>query len=265
MFRITICAVMTSIVAFTSSTDARAWGPEGHCVVARIAQNNLTKAASRNVAALLLADGSTDMASVASWSDQPDVKAPSDRPMHTVRIEMDTSGYDAARDCSAERPCIVEAIHEAENSLEDPGAPLDYRIVALKDLIHFLGDIHQPLHTAKNIGRQKVILNGRKSMLHQVWDTRIIAEQQLSCRKLAALIEKGDSVHPDVDGTPEDWAIEGRDIAMTEIYSETAPRGKSAAPTTLADDYAGRHWPTVKIRLKQAGLRLAAVLNRIYE
>ncbi|SMF57828.1 S1/P1 Nuclease [Xaviernesmea oryzae] len=265
MVRMRIGVVVTLIAVLLVSTDAMAWGKKGHCIVARIAEDHLAKATVRRVGALLGADGSKDMASVASWADRPDVKRAPGRPMHTVRIAMDASGYEVARDCRWKRPCIVEAINHAEETLRNQGATLGRQIVALKDLIHFLGDIHQPLHTARNIGRQQVFLNGHKTMLHQVWDTRIIADQRLSCPKLAALLESDRSLQPSTGGAPEDWAVEGRDIAMREIFAETAPRGKSAAPTTLTDDYAGRHWPTVKNRLKQAGLRLAAALNRIYQ
>ncbi len=248
----------------TISTDAFAWGKVGHRAVAEIAQDNLTKNAAAQVSALLASDGAKDMASVAVWSDEPENKTPPGRPMHTVRMDPDGSPYDPSRDCNFDRPCVVKAIEQAEATLSDPASPLDQRIVALKDLIHFVGDIHQPLHTAKNIGRQRVILNGRQLMLHQVWDTSIIAAQNLSYRKLARLLEDDRALQPKTGGSARDWAAEGRDIAMKEIYSETPAAGKSSPSTVLADDYTNRHWKTVETRLKQAGLRLAEVLNRIY-
>ncbi len=253
-----------ALVVLLATNEASAWGPKGHCVVARLAQDRLTGVAASRVAALLAADGSTDMASVASWADRPDVKLAPGRPLHTVRMALVSSGYDEARDCPSEKPCVIKAIQNAENTLTDPGATLNQQIVAIKDLIHFVGDIHQPLHTSKIVGLQQVVMDGKTSTLHEVWDIGIIAHQERTCRQLVTLIENSPDPAPIDQKTPEDWAVEGRDIAIREIFSETEPASKTAPATILADDYALRHWPTVESRLKQAGVRLAGVLNSIF-
>lgn len=245
-----------------SAGDAAAWGRKGHGVVAQIAQDHLTPHAADRVAALLRIDGAKDMASVASWADQPEVKKQPGRPMHTVRMTMDDAGYDASIDCPENR-CVVAAINRAKAILSASNLPGEQQVVALKDLIHFIGDVHQPLHAVANIGGQKVGFHGKPTTLHAVWDKGMIADQKLSYRKLARRLAKTRDL-TGAEGTPEQWAVESRDIAMTEIYSETPARSKRAAQIDLPDDYSARHWPTVERRLQQAGLRLAATLNQIY-
>lgn len=246
----------------TVADNAFAWGRQGHAVVAQIAENNLTPEARRGVFELLEADGAKNMASVASWADIPEIKKSPDQSMHTVRMSMDTAPYSDVEDCV--KYCVIKGLRTAEEVLLNPSASQADRIVALKEMIHFVGDIHQPLHTIKNIGGQPVIFDGRETTLHHVWDTLIIRDQSISYGTFAKQLQTNDAVQPDLSGGPEQWAVEGRDIAMTEIYSEVPPLHKNSPPVTLPADYAARHWPTVEARLKQAGLRLAASLNRIF-
>ncbi len=254
-----VAAVFVSL----GPSSASAWGRKGHAVVAQIAEDNLTEEAYRHVRALLDADGSKDMASVASWADQKDVKRLPTSPMHTVRMTMDNAPYDEHIDCPDGR-CVVDAIKRDEQILADQTATLDQQIWALKELIHFVGDVHQPLHTVSNIGGQPVKLNGEKTKLHTVWDEFIVESRHMSYRSLARTLESG-IIGLRADGGPEDWAVEGRNIAVNEIYFEVAPAGKHSIAVELPSDYCDRHWPTVKARLQQAGLRLAGILNRVYE
>ncbi|RYG94301.1 MAG: hypothetical protein EON58_16560, partial [Alphaproteobacteria bacterium] len=243
----------------TVTDDAFAWGRKGHAVIARIAEENLTPDVHRRVLYLLRIDGAKDMASVASWADTQAAKNLPDRPMHTVRMSMNSAPYSEAADCI--KKCVIKGLEQAEAVLADPASSEADQVIALKDVIHFIGDIHQPLHAVENIGGQPVILGGKPSTLHEVWDTLIIRSQETSVRKLAKRLDQTSMLRSDSSGGPPQWAEESRDIAMTQIYSEVPPSTKRSAPTVLNDDYAARHWPIVETRLKQAGLRLAATLN----
>lgn len=249
-----MCAVPTMAVA---------WGKKGHAVVATIAEAHLSPTARSRVQAILRVDDADKMAAVASWADEPAVKEMPGRYMHTVRMSMDTRPYIETLDCSTR--CAISGIRDATKVLSTPSSPMSDQIIALKDLIHLIGDIHQPLHTVTNIGGQAVILNGEETTLHTVWDTLIIRVQGQSVKELAKSLDADSRIQPLTSGGPEQWAVEGRDLAMAEIYSEITPARKSAPAEMLPNDYAARHWPTVATRLKQAGLRLSATLNSIYD
>ena len=124
------------------------------------------------------------------------------------------------------------------------------------------GDMHQPLHVGNGTDRGgndvKVIYRGQLSNIHRVWDTNMIESQNLSFTEwtnwLATKITEQDlqdwsSLDPFV------WAKESQDIRMT-IYPEKEQLGWA---------YQHQHLPTVKLRLKQAGVRLAFYLNEIFK
>lgn len=251
------------LLTFVSApTGALAWGKKGHATIAAIAEARLSPAARSQVQRILAADETDSMVSVASWADEPAVKDRPGRPMHTVRMSMDAKPYSDELDCKMR--CAIKGINDAILVLSTPSSSLDDQIVALKDLIHLVGDIHQPLHTVSNIGGQSVIFKGEVTTLHTVWDNLIIRSQGKSTKQLAKYLSLDLGLAATEPGHPAQWAVEGRDIAMAEIYSEIVPTRKSAPATMLSDDYAERKWPIVEMRLQQAGVRLAATLESIY-
>lgn len=252
--------VLFSIVSVP--TGAMAWGKKGHATIAAIAEARLSPAARSQIQRILAADETDSMASVASWADEPAVKDRPDRPMHTVRMSMDAQPYSDELDCKMR--CAVKGINDAIMVLSNSTSSLESQIVALKDLIHLVGDIHQPLHTVSNIGGQSVIFKGESTTLHTVWDNLIIRSQGKSTKQLAKSLSIDLDLAKIEPSSPAHWAVEGRDIAMAEIYSEIVPTRKSAPATILSDDYAERKWPIVEMRLQQAGVRLAATLDAIY-
>src|ERR1700688_2457899 len=84
------------IVAILSSTQAFAWGPEGHRIVADIARNHLGVAAKHNLEALL---GNDDLASISTWADEVRPQRPETYGWHFVDIQADAAGFSEERDC----------------------------------------------------------------------------------------------------------------------------------------------------------------------
>lgn len=84
-------------------------------------------------------------------------------------------GIDYERDCKKEG-CVVSALHNYTTRLLDAGLRPSERVMAAKFVVHFVGDIHQPLHTedvAKGGNGIHVLFDGREFNLHHVWDTSI--------------------------------------------------------------------------------------------
>ena len=151
--------------------------------------------------------------------------------------------------------CAVKAIDYYAARLSDRNLSDQEREVALKFVVHLVGDLHQPLHSSYKVGNfTPVIFMGKRRTLHWVWDVSILQAQNLP---LDALIEEIMQARVQDGGTVLQWALEGRNIARDEIFPNL---GKQDV-RVLSPDYAAHYWPTIKTRLKLAGVRLARLLN----
>ena len=131
---------------------ALAWGPEGHSIIAEIAQRRLSPTAAQLVEKLLGRGHS--LASVASWADDARSERPETTNWHFVDVPIAVTQYDPARDCkkSDKGDCIVEELERLRKELRC--GPDANKADALKFVVHFIGDIHQPLHTVNGKGGQ---------------------------------------------------------------------------------------------------------------
>src|SRR5579863_163076 len=135
------------IAAWCGSLPALAWGPEGHDLVARIAEAQLTPTAREQVAAIL--GPNATMASISSWADQVRRQRSATAPWHYVDIPINKPHYDRTRDCAKDN-CVVQQIEVEKAALRSPSTSETDRREALMFLIHFIGDMHQPLHSSDN-------------------------------------------------------------------------------------------------------------------
>jgi hypothetical protein len=243
-----------------AALPALAWGPEGHVLVARIADAQLTAAARARVAAIL-GPGDT-MASVSSWADQVRRNRPQTAPWHYVDIPIDKPGLDMARDCPSGN-CVIAAIAAMRAKLHDAALPADQRREALMFLIHFIGDLHQPLHSSDNHDKGgnevPIVFHGQPGNLHGLWDSGLLArmghEDDLFARLSAAAARRRAKF---AAGTPEAWAEQAHRIAQRMVYARL-PHG---SPVGITADYERRADAVVELQIERAGARLAAVLNR---
>src|SRR5215468_4898710 len=183
----TLAAVTALLAALTFPATALAWGDRGHTIVAHLATRMLAPDTSQEVAELL-AQGET-LESVASWADglRGSRTAPGIRPetvlWHFVDIPLGKV-YDAARDCpdTPNGSCVISAVVIFQDVLAKrrPGYYTNSRYEALKFMVHFVGDLHQPLHCVDdNAGgnfKKIVWFDDRLENLHAVWDEEILAE-----------------------------------------------------------------------------------------
>lgn len=271
----------TLIVIVLSSIDLlHAWGAQGHRLVGLIAADRLTPIAKQNVAWLL--DGQS-LADVASWADSITGDQGQTATWHYLNIPPDASGYDRDRDCPTQpgvqlgsrgdrwRDCVVDRIAYWEERLGNAKLDRADRATALKFVVHFIGDLHQPFH-ALGVGHGgndvKVRVFGQSDCsndparpspcnLHSVWDSRLIARRNLDERQYVEALQKiitDKRFGAQPAGTPEQWTNESFKLAKEALVTND---------TNIDEAYFRRHIPVIEDRMALAGVRLAADLNRI--
>ncbi|HEY6515570.1 MAG TPA: S1/P1 nuclease [Steroidobacteraceae bacterium] len=255
-------------VSLLGSSTAWAWGREGHRIVALIAADRLTPAARAQVADILGADARNAMEGTSIWADEIRDQRPETGRWHYVDIEISAKGYDAARDCPG-GDCVVAQILKDERLVADSRLATPARAEALRFLIHFVGDLHQPLHCADHHDRGgnsvQVKLGGEEKNLHSVWDTAIVSG--LGDDPVAVAADLDSQITPREAeawrrGGPVDWANESFAIAKHDIYGPLRGAHAEDGAIQLPDDYVLRERPVVAEQLEKAGVRLAMVLNR---
>ena len=144
-----VIAIGAALLLLAATTgNALAWGDEGHRIAAEIAEQYLEPATARQVRELLAIQNATTLAQVSTWADQIRPQRRYTAPWHFVDIPIHPppgtpAAYDAARDCPR-GDCVVAAIDRFAAVLRDKAAPARDRLEALKFVVHFVGDIHQP-------------------------------------------------------------------------------------------------------------------------
>lgn len=248
-----------SAAIFTLPQPALAWDATGHMTVANVAQLNLNPAVLTELRGLLALESQIHLSKIASWAD---TQRDAGDPIHTTRIPINGSTAPAHACPGTTALCADEAITHYGAILANRSNTAAVRLEALKYIVHLVGDLHQPLHGSDPIGYNYVSSGGTVKMIHAVWDIDIIAVHGVASAALAQeLLNNGISVT--TGGTPRDWAAESSDMARDHIY-DTLPACWSGCPTTppvLPANYNTVKYPLVAQRLKQAGLRLADLLN----
>jgi hypothetical protein len=278
-----------SCVALLVATPAPAfaWGFEGHEVIAAIARSYLTPDVKAKADAILATDTADtltapDMVSRSTWADAYRNQNRNTAAWHFVDIELDHPDLDAA--CfnhpslngapASQGPasdCVVDKIDEFAAELKDPATTSGERALALKFLLHFVGDVHQPLHAADNHDRGgncvQVSLGGVRTVnLHSFWDTVVINDLGSDPNAVAAALEA--KITPSDErawrmGRPSQWAMESYQVARKVAYAlPTTPGcGTGAAPIALPETYEKAADRAAAVQLEKAGVRLAWVLN----
>lgn len=274
---LTACAA-TFVLAFTSMPPASAWGAIGHRVLARIAWAQMTPTARDRASALLDGGGMDAFVSVATWADDVRNDRPETYNWHFVNIPVGEGKYDAARHCvpSDRGDCVIGAIARLRETLADQSKPAAARAEALKFLIHFVGDMHQPLHTIdnKDRGGNDVRVealrgaDGRATNLHAAWDTGMInlsTETEVARAERLLIDLASNPVKTDLDVVK--WAEGNHDIATKVVYRYLgfSPAGPPAEPVALDESYRKSALTTIDRQLQIGGVRLAALLNALLD
>ena len=277
--------------ALMATPTAFAWSHLGHWLVGELAQPLLTPAAQQQVAALLQGEAVPTLAGVASWADglrgSDSDLARKTAKWHYVDLDPERCDYQPPRDCPGGN-CVIAAIDAQRQILADTAQPPEARRDALKFLVHFVGDVHQPLHAGagpmaeggddaggnkyqvslrtavapEGRGARKQVAGGPiPTNLHTVWDYYELESAILSPEKYAAQLRQGGlaPVAPAALGSAADWAVEScQGINAQGLY----PRGDDGEwQHKIGGAYLDARRPYAEARVRLAAERLAAVLN----
>jgi hypothetical protein len=257
-------AVLAGLALLAAPVPAPAWGAKGHRVVALLAERDLRPEARAQVQALLAGEPEPTLAGVSNWADElrdgDDPRGRATAALHYLNFPRGDCMYVPARDCPDGR-CLVAAINRQFLVLSDAARPVAERREALKFLVHFVGDAHQPLHAghADDLGgnRHQLQVAGEGSNLHAVWDRVLPAHRGHAPAAYASWLSAQSPLPPDPtrrsDRPAVDWVQEScRLVQAPGFYPKT---GK------LAPAYLDTQLPVAEQRLRQAGRRLADMLN----
>lgn len=260
-----------------------AWGLRGHRIVARIAENHLAPEAKKMVETLLSGES---LARIANDADhlRSDTAWSCAAVLHYASVE-DGSSYAA----SVKNPQgdIVQALVYFENLLRSKDTTDEKRALALKWIVHLIGDLHQPLHIGRSCDRGGNMVElfwfDKKSNLHKVWDSDLINAEELSYTEYADFLDRGQYPATEIIvGSYADWADEA--IAVRNaLYTCYGKDGCCAAGKSCRDaesvfgacgkpegflprlgyTYAEKNRALWERQLYRAGMRLASVLNSV--
>lgn len=263
--------LLTTLAALLTLACLGAWGRDGHAIIAEIAWRDMTPAAQARAKEILAGE---DLPAVAAWADQVRSTAAYrwTAPLHYVNLPAGTAAYDHETHCP-DNGCVVSAVDDFARLLIDE-VDDKTREDALKFLIHFVGDLHQPLHAGRPDDRGgndiQIRFFGRDRNLHSIWDSNIlnagdpqpwplIAERLWNqIRPADRLAWLADARHDDLIGTAGRWTFESHRLA--ERYAYPAQPGAE-----LGEDYVRDTLPVVHLRLQQGGVRLGALLNQLLD
>lgn len=260
-----------------------AWGATGHQTVAFIAQDRLTPAAQKAIAQLL--GPNEDLVSVSFWADQVAHDKTETATWHY--FNMDPRQPETRGDIEEACPnhdCVVDQIRKDIGILEDPNASPKTRREALKFLVHFVGDLHQPLHCADDHDRggndkwfRYHYARGKSHHfqwvnLHSLWDGLLDPRSKDHPKRLAQRLEKEvtpSEVKEWSQGKAEDWGYESFCIARDCIYQHL-PEGPLPDKNRWGKDLPGVYYSLemrqlAERQLQKAGVRLAWLLNGIFK
>ncbi|RQP21912.1 S1/P1 nuclease [Piscinibacter terrae] len=293
------------------SPSAQAWGDKGHQVVALVAWEHMSPKARDAITAMLandpkpypMRDGVMTNASFdrqATWADyyRDSQRGPGVTPddihsyyWHFADIEIHGGSLEQAcygfqplppGDLGSEGPdpdCAVNKIEQFALELSSPSASADEKRLAIKYLMHFVGDIHQPLHAADDVdhggnGKNATVNGGSAQPLHHHWDVTFVdavaarpGKPNPSPQEVVAALKKPTAQQVTQwqhDPSPRRWALESYALARRDAYGDlpvpsSTPSGKVYK---LSKAYADQAKRDVATQLVKAGVRLAGVFNK---
>lgn len=254
--------------------NAYAWGSKGHAVIAEIAERGLSPNAAAQVRSLNFAAPLRDIASLPDdWrADETKGLRPGDTgALHYSNVPNDAPPFNRERDCKDDI-CVVAAIEKYTAILKDKAQPRDKRREALIFVVHFMGDLHQPMHSAggkvkdEKTGEMvldrggnlvKIRLLGVETNLHSAWDGLLVDWGPTTVDDYADYLlsyeMRGRSDAEIQRGTIEDWFNESHYAAVHYAYD--------IGNGTLGSEYAKKNSGIIYERLLRGGLRLRKVLE----
>lgn len=254
-------SIIVSLLLTALCINAFAWGQKGHDVTAYIAEQHLTPTTRAAVESML--DGKS-IVYWANWLDnashQPDMAYT--KTWHYKNIDEGDRYEEAPANPAGD---AVTAIKSRIEILTDSTSSDKERLLALKILVHVVGDLHMPLHMghATDLGgnRIKVKFFNRDNNLHSVWDSSLPeAARKWSYTEWQQQIDRLNSAQEAevISGSIDDWAKETVNIA-SDVYLYFQPN------FNISYNDVARWTPVIEEQFLRGGLRLAHLLNSIFD
>ena len=252
------------VLALSLPASTFAWGVLGHRITAQIADSYLTSKARRQIMAIL---GTESMAMTSNWADfiRSDQSYSFLSPWHYINLkdslsEAQIDNYlakDTATDVYTKLNFVIEQLKNKQ--LEQ-----DKKVLYLRVLIHLVGDVHQPMHTARpeDLGGNRINVQwfNQPTNLHAVWDEKLIEFQQLSYTEYVAAINVTTKQQRlDWQKQPMNQWVNESYVLSRQIYSEIKQPDQK-----LSYRYNFDHVQQLNDRLLKGGVRLAGILNGIF-
>lgn len=259
-FARTVLFVVTILVA----QQAFSWGLLGHRVIAEIAEQHLSKKAKKELRKLIGKE------TLAWWSNWPDfIRSDTSWNFASSWHYVNIPGHlDKEKFMEELKKIPVKSLYTQIPAMmaevKDKSLPLEKRKTALNFLVHFIGDLHQPLHVGRpeDLGGNKIVVYwfDQKTNLHTVWDSMLMEHQQYSYTEYAKLlnIAGNEQIEAWRTASLEECFYESYQLADM-IYDATPNESK------LSYRYNYQFQKLMEQQLIKGGIRLAAILNEVLE
>jgi len=266
--RVLLQLVAISVISAVYAGVAHAYGPTGHRIVGAIAQSYLCPRAQTAIDDLLQGES---LADAGLWADRirGDPGWRHADPWHYVNVADDAPIEQAG---GGDRGDVLQAIARFRAELADATLSRRRRVEALRFLVHFVADVHQPLHVGRATDRGgneiTVLLGGERSNLHRLWDAQALLKADRRTRNYRVADQAGAIMaltEGDVAALQRsselEWARESQQLRLY-VYRFTPEAGDRPFRPDIA--YLDGAREISMLRLSQAGVRLAGVLNGLY-
>jgi nuclease S1 len=282
-----VALLIAGFVPALAAQPAHAWGCKGHETVALIAETHLTPNA-RAMAFKIITDGPISsslsryckelnldaFASASTWADDERQVQPDTAPWHFINIPRGAPQGSLSEYCQQTNGCITSALAAMVAILKDGTSTPQARADALRYVIHFVGDIHQPLHATNNNDRggncvpvaffgkapheSNKISESYSPNLHAVWDVNIIDQlsndktpQQLADELNSRFHARESSWQSEIPNF-EKWAWESHELAEKIAYGRLPTKIAIEAPVPELKSCAGdNHISTRMLQLHE--------------
>jgi hypothetical protein len=276
---------LVGVALALAPNTADAWHDDGHRIVGEIAARHLSKAALARINELLadMPNYST-MATAATWPDQQAKLDPAFAfvySSHYINLDKHMTPRELLAMCLEKSGCVALGITYYTDILRSTRASKQQRAEALRFLIHFVGDVHQPLHTGHaddkggndiNELRMLEFTPGKeRTNLHAAWDGGFVsikmAREGWDWQRYAAQLDgrvSAEMIARWGRGSVYDWIEESRLFAAANGYLRADGMTSVCSGDALGEDWYLRNLPVAEQRLQQGGVRLALVLEELF-
>ena len=297
---------LSAVLAFALiATDSHAFSGPGHMIVAAIAYRDLTPLDQQQAVEILShhpdftrwtneATGKCEKGAVAfmgasKWPDE--IKRSSNpwnhEPWHYVDYPVTPPNFVFSKSPDPEND-ILYGIHKALAALKNPATPIEDKASWLCLLIHFVGDLHQPLHCAALVNNEFPAPDGDRGgnllfvrasesskgvPLHSMWDVSMGSSRGFHAKylvgyfndaiALTSTLKRADLRQIAENKSVEQWAREGWEIAVDDVYLQgRLPFSRSSLNAAiLPDGYTKRLKTVAQRQVTVAGYRLADLIH----